>query len=113
MSSQYPPLNCKDVKRILRNLGFKPRPQKEGRGSHERWTREDPYFRVDVDCPKEPFSQFLIESMAAQAGLNKKQFYKAREKSAAKKVAKCYGRKNVVRKLAISKKSPFSKKNKK
>jgi predicted RNA binding protein YcfA (HicA-like mRNA interferase family) len=72
MSAKYPPLTCKDVKRILKALGFEPRPRK--RTSHEQWVREDPenIYKVTVDCPKAPFSQDLISSMATQAGVSKK-----------------------------------------
>lgn len=39
MSGAFPPLSCKDVKRILKNLGFLPRP---GKGtSHEQWVKYD------------------------------------------------------------------------
>lgn len=73
MSGHYPPLTCKEVKAILKALGFSPRP---GTGtSHEQWVREHPFAKVTVDCPKSPFSQILIKSMAAQAGLSKKAFY--------------------------------------
>jgi predicted RNA binding protein YcfA (HicA-like mRNA interferase family) len=77
MSGVYPPLTCKDVKRILKVLGFVFR-NKEG--SHENWVRElpKPFRKVTVDCPKAPFSQMLIESMASQAGVSKKEFYSRR-----------------------------------
>ncbi len=77
MSGVYPPLTCKDVKQILKSLGFEPRP-KNGT-SHEQWFRKDNkgFFKVTVDCPKAPFSPDLISSMAKQAGLSKKEFYAA------------------------------------
>lgn len=77
MSGAYPPLTCKDIKHILRSLGFEPRPQKGT--SHEHRIRKDSrgFFKVTVDCPKAPFSQDLISSMANQAGLSKKEFYSA------------------------------------
>lgn len=77
MSGKYPPLTCKEVKRILTNLGFTARP---GKGtSHEQWTRESDgdFKKVTVDCPKAPFSQDLISSMARQAGVSKSDFYAA------------------------------------
>ena len=76
MSGEYPPLTCKDVKKILLHLGFSPRPQKGT--SHEQWVKEENgrLFKVTVDCPKAPFSQFLIKTMAKQAGLTKKEFYR-------------------------------------
>ena len=75
MSGEYPPLTCKDVKRILKNLGFNPRPQKGT--SHEQWVKhvDGKLFKVTVDCPKAPFSQDLIKYMAAQAGMTKAEFY--------------------------------------
>jgi predicted RNA binding protein YcfA (HicA-like mRNA interferase family) len=74
MSGVHPPLTCKQVKDILRELNFSYR---DTRGSHENWVRDTPppFRKVTVDCPKAPFSQMLIESMAHQAGLTKKQFY--------------------------------------
>lgn len=79
MSGVYPPLSCKDVKRILKNLGFQPRPSKGT--SHEQWVKYDAegklLGKVTVDCPKQPFDAYLIKSMATQAGVNKKAFYAA------------------------------------
>ncbi len=76
MGQKHKPLTCKEVKLILRNLGFEPRPQKGT--SHEQWvkTTGDTFHKVTVDCPKSPFSQILIGSMARQAGVSKKEFYK-------------------------------------
>jgi hypothetical protein len=31
-------------------------------------------YKVTVDCPKAPFSETLVKSMAAQAGVSKKVF---------------------------------------
>lgn len=77
MSGKYPPLTCKEVKEILKKLGFESRPKKGT--SHEQWVRKDPppFRKVTVDCPKAPFSQILIASMAKQAGVSKKDFYAA------------------------------------
>ncbi len=76
MSGENPPLTCKDVKHILTHLGFSPRPQKGT--SHEQWVKVENgrLYKVTVDCPKAPFSQTLIKSMAEQAGLKKKDFYR-------------------------------------
>lgn len=78
--ARYHPLTCKEVKAILKKLGFEPRPQKGT--SHEQWVKktEHDFWKVTVDCPKEPFSQELIKSIASQAGLSKKEFYKLLEK---------------------------------
>lgn len=81
MSRHYP-LTCKDVKKILKNLGFNPRLQQGT--SHEQWVKYDGagklLGKVTVDCPKAPFSQTLISSMAAQAGVSKKEFYASLKK---------------------------------
>jgi hypothetical protein len=76
MSAQHPPLACSEFKAILRVLGFLPRPKKSGT-SHEDWVISGPggFRKVTVDCPKAPFSQDLISSMAKQAGVNKKVIY--------------------------------------
>ncbi|MEQ1666865.1 MAG: type II toxin-antitoxin system HicA family toxin [Sulfuriferula sp.] len=75
MSGQFPPLTCKDVKLILKTLGFTPRPQNGT--SHEQWVKTDnkSFYKVTVDCPKAPFSKDLILSMCKQAGVSKQQFY--------------------------------------
>lgn len=78
MSSHNPPLTCKQVKKGLKKLGFEAHPQKGT--SHEHWKRVDKkkgLLKVTVDCPKAPFSHDLIRSMAAQAGISKRAFYKA------------------------------------
>ncbi|PQJ94698.1 type II toxin-antitoxin system HicA family toxin [Chromatium okenii] len=76
MSGHYPPLTCIEVKRILRTLGFNPRPQKST--SHEQWVKDDgKRYKVTVDCPKSPFTQLSIGSMARQAGVSKQAFYAA------------------------------------
>ena len=74
MSKHYPPLTYKDVIRGLGNNGFALKKQK---GSHEHWAKvvEGKLYKVTVDKPKAPFSQFLIGTMARQAGVSKKKFY--------------------------------------
>jgi hypothetical protein len=76
MSAHHPPLTCAQFKSILRKLGFSPRPMKSGT-SHEDWiaTYNGRFYKVTVDCPKAPFSQDLISSMAHQAGVTKKIIY--------------------------------------
>jgi len=68
---------CRQVKKALVGLGFKPK--KSNRGSHDKF--QHPNFRgqrrvVTVDCPKAPFDNFLIGTMAAQAGMRKREFWK-------------------------------------
>lgn len=77
MSSSNRPLTCKEVKRGLKNLGFAPTKVKGT--SHEHWKKVvgGRLYKVTVDCPKEPFSHDLIRSMASQAGVSKKEFYRA------------------------------------
>lgn len=77
MSGVHPPLTCRQVKDALERLGFKASPQKGT--SHEHWKKIENgrLYKVTVDCPKAPFSQDLISSMAKQAGITKKQLYAA------------------------------------
>lgn len=74
MSGHYPPITCKELKAILKFLGFS---MESTRGSHEQWTKVEggKKYKVTVDCPKSPFTQTLIKSMAGQAGVSKKDFY--------------------------------------
>ena len=74
MSGEYPPITCKELKTILMYLSFYADTQ---RGSHEQWVliKQGKKYKVTVDCPKSPFSQTLIKSMASQAGKTKKDFY--------------------------------------
>jgi predicted RNA binding protein YcfA (HicA-like mRNA interferase family) len=76
MSGEFPPLTCKDIKAIPAYLGFAARPRKGT--SHEQWVKVENgrLYKVTVDCPKAPFSQTLIKSMAEQAGVKKKDFYR-------------------------------------
>jgi len=78
MSSKYPPLTAKQVRRGLKALGFTKREAKSGT-SHEHWVKIEGnrIYKVTVDAPKEPFTQDLITSMASQAGVSKKKFYAA------------------------------------
>ena len=79
MSKEYPPLTYKEVTQILKNLGFTLRDKKGT--SHEQWVKKtDRFYKVTVDYPKSPFSQDLILYMAKQAGVSKKEFYKALSK---------------------------------
>ncbi len=75
MSGEYPPITCKELKAILAYMGFAFDTQKS---SHEQWVliKDKRKYKVTVDCPKAPFSQTLIKSMAEQAGVKKKDFYR-------------------------------------
>ena len=76
MSGEHPPLTCDEFKTVLTKLGFVKRPQRSGT-THESWvaTIDGVFRKVTVDCPKAPFSQDLITSMAHQAGVTKKRIY--------------------------------------
>lgn len=76
MSAHHPPLTCDQFKAVLATLGFTKREKKAGT-SHEDWiaTIDGKFHKVTVDCPKAPFSQDLIGSMAKQAGVTKKIIY--------------------------------------
>ena len=78
MSGQNPPLDCRQVKRILAHFGFK---LCGGKGSHENYSASinGRFRKVTVDCPKEPFTGDLLKSMVAQSGLTRKQWYDALE----------------------------------
>ncbi|QIE86755.1 type II toxin-antitoxin system HicA family toxin [Pseudomonas nitroreducens] len=69
------PLTCKQVKDGLKELGFEPRPRTGT--SHEKWVKTTDKGRwiVTVDCPKAPFSNDLIKSMAKQAGESTRAFH--------------------------------------
>ena len=55
-------------------MGFEP--QKQDGTSNEHWKKivNGKLYKVTVDCPKAPFSETLVKSMAAQAGVSKKVF---------------------------------------
>lgn len=76
--SRLAPVDCRKVKALLKKLGFEQVPTNHG--SHEKWRH--PSFNkkqrnVTVDCPKAPFDAFLMGSMANQAGMKKREFWKA------------------------------------
>ena len=72
------PLTVQEVRTILKNLGFEPRPQ--GASSHQQWVAVNPFRKVTVDPPKQPFGPDLIKSMARQAGVSVRAFYEAQNK---------------------------------
>ncbi len=78
--SRWPPLTCPEVKRALKVLGFKPAPR--AGTSHEQWEKRDVgrLYKVTLDCPKAPFSLDLIDSMAVQAGTNRRGLYRAADR---------------------------------
>ena len=76
MSGKFPPLEYRDVVRGLKRMGFEERKQKAT--SHAQWVKfaNGRIFKVTVDRPKAPYGPILILSMASQAGVSKKEFYK-------------------------------------
>lgn len=55
-------------------MGFESEGQKGT--SHEHWSKvvKGKLYKVTVDCPKAPFSDILVDSMAKQAGVKKRIF---------------------------------------
>ena len=85
---RYPALDCADLKRILRALGFSERGNNAG--SHDDWIYDHPkkgFLKVTLDCPKAPFSIDLIQSMISQAGSDRVTFYRC-TRATAKKINK-------------------------
>jgi len=76
MSRWKRPLRAAEVRNILKNLGFTPRPQKGT--SHEHWVRDGaPFRKVTLSAHNEPFDDFIVSSMARQAGVSVREFYEA------------------------------------
>ena len=75
MSRWRRPLKAAEVRKILRNLGFEERPTKST--GHEHWVKSEPFRKVTLSAHNEPFDDFIVNSMARQAGLSVKAFYEA------------------------------------
>lgn len=60
MSRWKKPLTCKEVKKTSCNLGFSYR---NTEGTHENWIKNTALrrWKVTVDCPKQPFTDFSRE----------------------------------------------------
>lgn len=71
---KFAPPTCSEVKAALKAMGFSP--EKQNGTSHEHWTKiaNGKFYKVTVDCPKAPFGDTLVKSMANQAGVSKKVF---------------------------------------
>jgi len=71
---KFAPPTCSQVKIALKNMGFISEKQKGT--SHEHWIKvvKGKLYKVTVDCPKAPFSDTLVSSMANQAGVSKRTF---------------------------------------
>lgn len=78
MSGKYPPLDRKQIERMLKNLGFHLKKHKGT--SHAQWegyTKEKRQI-VTVDhlkSKKEKYGPRLLGKMIQQSGLTKKEFY--------------------------------------
>lgn len=72
-------LTAKEVRRILKTLGFQPPSGRQHGGGHEQWTRDTPppFRKVTVDAHVAPFGHDLIRYMANQAGVTVREFYAA------------------------------------
>ncbi len=76
MSRWKRPLSAAEVRKILKNLGFESRPQKST--AHEQWVKSEPSFRkVTLSAHNQPFDDFIVASMARQAGVTVREFYSA------------------------------------
>ena len=76
MSRWKRPLRAAEVRKILKALGFAPRPHKGT--AHEHWVKDGPPFRkVTLSAHNEPFDDFIVSSMARQAGVSVRAFYEA------------------------------------
>lgn len=76
MSRWKRPLRAAEVRKILKELGFTLRPQKST--GHEHWVREgNPFRKVTLSAHNEPFDDFIVGSMARQAGVSVRAFFDA------------------------------------
>lgn len=79
MSRWKRPLKAAEVRKILKALGFEQRPQRST--GHEHWVKAEPKFlKVTLSAHNEPFDDFVVSSMARQAGVSLRDFYAALEK---------------------------------
>lgn len=76
MSRWKKPLTAREVRCILKNLGFVHR---NTEGGHEQWVRHEPkpFRKVTLDAHLEPFVDMLVRYMARQAGVTVREFYAA------------------------------------
>lgn len=67
------PVGYREMTRVLRHLGFEPKPRTGT--SHEKWTRPIDGRMVIVDEPKAPFHRKLLSLMLFQMGVSKRDFF--------------------------------------
>ncbi len=74
----YPCLNCREVQKALKVLGFTLRDQT---GAHEQWLLDvnNTRYKVTVSCHNQPFCRRIMKYMVLQSGFSKRQFYNAVE----------------------------------
>ena len=77
MISRFRPLPCKDVRNILKTLGFEPDKQKSTNHEHWRIIRDGKLFKVTVDCHKGEVKALDVRSIIKQAGVSKSTFFGA------------------------------------
>ncbi len=76
MSRWKRPLTAREVRQILRNLGFIHRSTE---GGHEQWVRAEPvpFRKVTLSPHNQPFVDTIVRYMAEQAGVTVEAFYRA------------------------------------
>lgn len=78
MGGNYPPLNRRQVEKILKALGFIPKPQRSGT-THTQWEGYTGGKRrivtVDDLGTNKTYGRSLLASMIRQSGVSKEQFY--------------------------------------
>ncbi len=76
MSRWKRPLTAREVRSILKRLGFEHR---DTHGGHEQWVRvaPAPFRKVTLSAHNQPFVDTLVRFMATQAGVSVRQFYAA------------------------------------
>jgi len=67
------PLPCREVRRVLKRLGFEPEKQE---GSHEKWRKHDgnTLRKVTLACHNGEVKAKDLKSIFSQAGVDKKTF---------------------------------------
>ena len=71
MGTRERPVDDREMKRVLTELGFSPQPRTAT--SHEKWSHPDGRM-VIVDSPKAPYARGLLRLMIRAIGISKKEF---------------------------------------
>lgn len=79
MSRWKRPLTAREVRLILRRLGFT---HSHTSGGHEQWVRDAPlpFRKVTLSEHNQPFADTIVRYMANQAGVTVREFYSALER---------------------------------